>query len=688
MFLVVNSASWASVTVANHFIALRDVPPINILYLNWTGGFESVDSDTFRTQILGPTISAMKLRGIFGQIDYVVYSSDFPYVVNLTKDFEGRFKLPPQATPACSLNSATYLWHLVSIKVPTTLDPSANQYMRSFLNLQQKLDRKTAAPTHGFRGWYGWGKDGALLEAGGQPYLLSTMLGVTSGRGTSVGEAVRYLSRSAKADGTAPPGTIYFTRTDDVRSKSRQDEVEGAMQALSQLGVQAKVVGTPMPVGAPNVAGLMAGVSDFSWPATRSTILPGAICDNFTSFGGIMTEGSSQTPLTEFLRYGAAGSAGTVVEPFAIPQKFASPNIFVHYARGCTLAESYYQSLFAPAQVLIVGDPLCRPWANIPQLRVSGVEAGATVSGTIELVPEARLPRGGEVDQFELFVDGRRSGRAAAGQPLSWDSRLECDGYHELRVVGIAAGPIETQGRTSIPVIVQNDNRAATMTTTPEKSVRWNESLAVDVHAAGSKQIYVLNNGRLLGTIAGEQGQLKVDPRVLGLGPVDLQAIATWGTGPRERVVPPPVQLIVESAPPQPALPQPAGGLLPGMILRLASGRDVPVQETRDPAWLSTDGVEPNQQFIFQAYFRADQDEVYQFQLWHYGSLQLAVDRQTLYNGREGHYEQHFVPVALAKGLHRLTVQGRAGSEVKLRILFGGPGATSLDGQRFQHPKR
>ena len=102
-----------------------------------------------------------------------------------------------------------------------------------------------------------------------------------------------------------------------------------------------------------------------------------------------MIEESGQTPLSEFLRYGAAGASGTVIEPYAIPEKFPSPQIHVHYARGCTLAEAYYQSVHGPAQFLIVGDPLCRPWATIPVVerrrdharRQSGGQRGAQARG-------------------------------------------------------------------------------------------------------------------------------------------------------------------------------------------------------------------------------------------------------------------------------------------------------------------
>jgi hypothetical protein len=79
---------------------------------------------------------------------------------------------------------------------------------------------------------------------------------------------------------------------------------------------------------------------------------------------------------------------------------------------------------------------------------------------------------------------------------------------------------------------------------------------------------------------------------------------------------------------------------------------------------------------------------VYQFQLWHYGQLKLVVDGFSVYDGQQGNFQQKFVPLALAAGRHRLTLTGRTASDVKLRILFGGPGAVSLSGKTFRHQTR
>jgi hypothetical protein len=318
---------------------------------------------------------------------------------------------------------------------------------------------------------------------------------------------------------------------------------------------------------------------------------------------------------------------------------------------------------------------------------VSGVEPNGKVSGSLVLSPSASFARGGTVHRFELFVDGRRTAVARAGQTLTWDSTTDYDGYHELRVVAVADGPIATQGRAILPVVVDNHGRTATMTATPAETVRWDETLLVDVKAPGMKQVYVLNNGRMVGVIPGEQGQLKIPPAALGIGPVGLQGLGVAGAGYGDRVVLRPIQLSVAPPAPLPALPV-ERNLAGGMLLRLPDNRIVPVQSTADPGWLALHGVGPKEPYAIQGIFDVDADDVYQFQLWHHGELTLPVDDKTLYTAREGDYTLKYVPVPLAKGQHRLIIGGRTGGDTKLRILFGGPGAQSLNGSRFRHVRQ
>jgi uncharacterized protein (TIGR03790 family) len=94
------------------------------------------------------------------------------------------------------------------------------------------------------------------------------------------------------------------------------------------------------------------------------TYLPGAVADHLTSFGGILT-GSSQMSSLEWLKAGATGSYGTVVEPCAITAKFPNPGLMMkHYLDGETLIESYWKSVAMPGQGIFIGEPLATPYLS------------------------------------------------------------------------------------------------------------------------------------------------------------------------------------------------------------------------------------------------------------------------------------------------------------------------------------
>ena len=357
------------------------------------------------------------------------------------------------------------------------------------------------------------------------------MLGVTAGRGNSVPEVLNYLRRSAKADGSHPKGTIYYVQNSDVRSQVRQKAFPAAVRDLKKLGVAAEILEGNMPMNKPDVQGVMMGTQAFDWKTSGSTILPGAICEHFTSYGGVMSGGNSgQTPLSEFLRYGAAGASGTVVEPYANPFKFPSAMIQVHYARGCTLAEAFYQSIAGPYQLLIVGDPLCRPWANIPLVSTKGVESDATVHGQLTLEPSAMLPGDAKIDRFELFADGVRLAKCPPGGTLPLDTAAMADGYHELRVVAVGPGPIESQGRQIIPVRLANHDRKIEAKLVGKAPWPAGEPLVIDVNSPGSVGIVAMQGSRMVGRVVGEKGQITIPAGLLGAGPVHIGIIG-MGSG-------------------------------------------------------------------------------------------------------------------------------------------------------------
>ena len=541
VLLLVNSNSDSSKTIANHYIHWRKIPPNNVVYVDWKGSLGICSGKNFREQILLPALKAIDDRQLTPQIDYIVYSSDFPWRMELQSVFpDHKFTAP--FDPNASLTGATYLTPLMVSENPAIVAPGINWYVPGPLepNLAacQELENVSS---RGFRSQYLWDRDGKkTTEAkAGQRYLLSTMLGVTRGRGNTVEEVLSYLQRSVKADGTRPRGTVYFMKNVDVRSARRHNCFPAVAAEIKRLGVGAVIQQGRIPTGARDILGLTSGVIDYDLAASGDVLLPGAICDNLTSSGGNMSAGAAQTPLSQPLRHGAAGASGTVSEPRAIQAKFPLPSLHLHYARGCSLAESFYQSVSGPYQLLILGDPLCQPWAVFPNITVEGLDPTKKVSGTISFKPSAAGGRG--VGSFEVFVDGRLVARTSPGKTLSLDTGKLADGYHELRIVGVNADAIESRGRRILPLQVNNKEAKVELQVAPSPGVSHLGKVRVKVRHPGATAIAVRQNSREVGRVEGEAGEVEIPASTLGRGPTTLQA---FSEGP-SKAVSPPVQVQV-----------------------------------------------------------------------------------------------------------------------------------------------
>jgi hypothetical protein len=218
----------------------------------------------------------------------------------------------------------------------------------------------------------------------------------------------------------------------------------------------------------------------------------------------------------------------------------------VHYARGATLAEAFYQSVQAPYQLLVVGDPLCRPWATIPQVQVvtagdgKGLVANGTLSGRIELLPQATVakpkpPRvvvagGGEIADFTLFVDGVQLAQCRPGERLPLDTAQLADGHHELRVVARESSSVRSQGRWMLPVRFANHGRSLVVEAEPPR-VSVAGTVRVRVAGEGLDGVAVFSMGRVLGRTAGGDTTIEVPAELLGRGRVTIRATGRSGPG-------------------------------------------------------------------------------------------------------------------------------------------------------------
>jgi len=415
LLVLANGNSEVSLRVARKYVELRRIPAENLVVLpvpaRLTESPRPVSHADFTRHIWEPAQKALAERGIADHVLAWAYSTDFPVAVSI---HEGM-----------SIQGITFLRNKAP-RIPA--DVNRGNYGSPLFT---GPDRPTAM------GHFAQSLDMYRRWLGTTMPLPSMMLGYTGKLGNTEKEVIHALQMGKKADNTAPTGTVYFVTSSDIRSKCRQWQFWGAVKELTRLGVRARVT-DDFPSGKEDVLGVMMGAANVK-PRAAGSYLPGAMAEHLTSAAAVFT-GSSQTKLTAWIRAGASASAGTVVEPRAIWTKFPSARFFVHYASGCTMMESFCQSIRCPLQVLLVGDPLAAPWMPAPELIVDGMEPG-TEGATVLLRAEVKDERG-HYGKFLYLLDGRIIGR----EPLMKLRAGEIPaGDHVLRVVAYRTGLVRTQ---------------------------------------------------------------------------------------------------------------------------------------------------------------------------------------------------------------------------------------------------
>ena len=331
-------------------------------------------------------------------------------------------------------------------------------------------------PTIGFEAKRAWGTNGVPstdLQLGAR-YLLSTVLGVTRNAGTTLKQAMDILERSAAADFTQPSGGFYFCLTKDVRTTTRKPGFDDAIETLKSLGFTAEIVKDVLPQKKKDILGAMVGTPNFDWKSSGSELLPGSIAENLTSVGADMSSLRGQTKLTEFLKAGAAGSSGTVTEPYSMQAKFPHPQLYVHYARGLSLAEAFYASVTGPYQLLIIGDPLCQPFAAPPKPELTSELRKLSENESLKLPLKYNTePAAGKRPPVTplavsiVFGDGPN--RIGVVQP-----KLEIKlsnaplGYHEIRL--ISHGDDALGQRSEVPLPIWIGDESVVSIEAPEKA--------------------------------------------------------------------------------------------------------------------------------------------------------------------------------------------------------------------------
>ncbi|XZE20644.1 hypothetical protein SH449x_000523 [Pirellulaceae bacterium SH449] len=360
----------------------------------------------------------------------------------------------------------------------------------------------------------------------GVPFLMSVVLGVSRDLGLTRDEVINNLRRSASADFMPPEGKVFFTLTSDVRTTTREPFFAQAIEKLSRHGIEAVVHKNSLPPRGTKAAGLMMGAANFSLGTEMIEFNPGAIAENLTSLGGAMTN-PSQTKATDFQRQGAAITSGAVHEPYAIVNKFPHPFIFETYAAGLTSAESYYASVTCPYQLLILGDPLCQPYAKPPRFTLVMPSTVHDRNQPLSIV--INLDRQNETEPSKCWVtlDGKFLAEGAFRPRINLNFQSAPVGYHEL-CIGVKSGDAveHTYQQTLwVKLIEGSSDDDSRDWSCPEEFSSYEKS-EILVELTGnipSGEIQVWNRSELVATIPSDAKAIPFSLVQFGMGPVELQ---------------------------------------------------------------------------------------------------------------------------------------------------------------------
>jgi uncharacterized protein (TIGR03790 family) len=325
VLVVINSRSPDGEAVGAYYMQRRGISPTHVVRVAMATGDETDDAD-FRAQLARPVREAIEALPV--RIDFIVLMKGVPLRLESKRGYSVDAQLAGMDLPIPSMVGLDSVW------------------LRRYRN-----------PYYATHEAFNSSKFGMYL--------------VTRIDCTVVADCMALVDHSLAA--VPVLGPFFFDASNGIRDEgyarvNRQMNAAALRLRLHGLDVMLDTTPAFVAPGVPVMGYTSWGSNDTHFDAATYhsvRFLPGAIAETFVSTSA-QTFGApdgGQSRIADLVAQGVTGVKGYVSEPYTIAMADADI-LFDHYLRGFTLAESYYAaSRMVLWKDVIIGDPLCAPYA-------------------------------------------------------------------------------------------------------------------------------------------------------------------------------------------------------------------------------------------------------------------------------------------------------------------------------------
>lgn len=539
--LIADPASAESLYVANVYAQARGLPSSNLLFF-------SPAAPTFAQ------LAEVNHAALFGELqrkrisraDYILLTSDQPFSVAASGLVSDQCSAVNRFALASSYGLAPFAGIILAGgQNSTIINPFAGASSIAFNAQTQYLS-------------------GNPVSSGGRRSFIAAHIGYTGTRGNTLGEVLETITRGVASDFTNPTAEMQMARTSDVnRSGPRDGGYAATVNLINSEGGNASTFNANLPRNGDAVAGAMTGLANPDIDGGDFTIVPGAYADHLTSFAGAFNI-DDQTKMSRWIAKGATLTSGAVEEPCNYPSKFPSSRVFLHATRGLTLGESYYRAAGAvPFQIMLMGDPLARPFGIAPVVSLPDLPSGP-ISSRLAFTPLATTARpGAGIERVDVFVDGIARGSYAPGERVELSTSFYGDGFRELRVVAIDDTDQEIPGEW-VGLIELTTRGGSASLSVDSASGALNDTFAFTLDAPTRANAVVearlLHHGRVVATSDTVPATLSLHGQILGAGPAPVVAEMLYSDGSSARSAPVVLDIAFDASTPSDNAPPVAYG--------------------------------------------------------------------------------------------------------------------------------